>query len=107
MISSPVIGAQPRLFPKIGCRMLRRPDRYGMVPPPWVEMMLMAGYLALAPVNTMLATMRVVSNMNSMTDPSSPSRLGSKLDGQLGWANRVADLLSISANHGSNHGSPR
>jgi hypothetical protein len=43
-----------------------------MVPPPWVQMILMFEKRFLAPVATMLAIMRVVSNMNSSTEGFSP-----------------------------------
>ena len=43
-----------------------------MVPPSWVEMILIWEKRFLVPVATMLVIMRVVSNMNSITEAFSP-----------------------------------
>src|SRR5258708_35915070 len=77
-----------------------------MVPPPWVEMILMFEKRFLAPVATMLAIMRVVSNMNSSTDGFSPLSSVSEAFVNVGWTNRVAPRRFKSSNHGSNCGSP-
>ncbi len=78
-----------------------------MVPPPWVEMILMLEKRFLAPVATMLAIMRVVSNMNSSTDGFSPISNVCVAFVKVGWTNRVDPRRFSSSNHGSNCGSPR
>ena len=67
------------------CWRVKRLHKKGMVPPLCDQIQLILGNLLAAPLNTKLATVRVVSVANSMAEGGKPSMGLRQQSGMSGW----------------------